>query len=375
MTEYSDLRRRASFLGTFHLRSKMTGYTHQCRSPTARAVVAPHAVAREFNHPAIDLNRPDLSDPMDDRDPDSSISDCESAVSSDQSGTAPSPFTGGGLKELGEEDKAHRLIKERLISRLGTLGAQVTVAAIHQNCYSSAAAKARAQAFQVYSEAVQRKGGGETANVRYAWYATSKEEVSKILSYGFGYTGKPENDGLYGCGVYFAPDNQPLESVKSAPKDEDGLRYLLLCRVILGKPELVSPGSEQSHPSSEQYDSGVDDLSSPTRYVVWSTHMNTHVLPEYIISLRAPCCLRVGLSRTPEKSRKPTSPWMPFPSLISELSKILRPTDVSLISKYYKDHKGGKISRHELIQKVRQIAGDGLLTRIIKSFRTKQFGA
>lgn len=66
----------------------------------------------------------------------------------------------------------------------------------------------------------------------------------------------------------------------------------MLCRVILGKSELVSPGSEQSHPSSEQYDSGVDDLSSPTRYIVWSTHMNTHVLPEYIISLRAPCCLR-----------------------------------------------------------------------------------
>ncbi|XP_056174919.1 probable inactive poly [ADP-ribose] polymerase SRO5 isoform X2 [Syzygium oleosum] len=351
----------------------MTDYTHQCRSPTARAV-APDAVAREFNHPAIDLNRPDLSDPMDDRDPDSSVSDCESAVSSDQSGTAPSPFTGGGLMELGEGDKAHRLIKERLISRLGMLGARVTVAAIHQNCYSSAAAKARAQAFRVYSEAVQKKGGGETANVRYAWYATSKEEVSKILSYGFGYSGKLGNDGLYGCGVYFAPDNHPLESVKSAPKDEDGLRYLLLCRVILGKSELVSPGSEQSHPSSEQYDSGADDLSSPTRYIVWSTHMNTHVLPEYIISLRAPCCLR-GLSRTPEKSRKPTSPWMPFPSLISELSKILRPTDVSLISKYYKDHKGGKISRHELIQKVRQIAGDGLLTRIIKSFRTKQFGA
>lgn len=350
----------------------MADYAHQCRSPTLRAVT-PDAVAREFNHPAVDLDRPDLNDPMDDQDPDSSVSDCESGVSSDQSGTAPSPFVGSGLMELREGDKVHRLIKERFVSRLGTLGEQVTVAAIRQNSYAGVAARARAQAFQVYSEAVQKKGGGDTANVRYAWYATSKEEVSKIVSYGFGHSGKPENNGLYGCGVYFAPDNHPLESVKSAPIDEDGLRHLFLCRIILGKPELVSPGSEQSHPSSEQYDSGVDDLSSPRRYIVWSTHMNTHVLPEYLVSFRAPRCLR-GLLRTPEKSRKPTSPWMPFPILISELSKILRPSDLSLISKYYKDHKGGKISRQTLVQKVRQIAGDGLLTRIIKSFRTKQFG-
>ncbi|KAL3748238.1 hypothetical protein ACJRO7_009471 [Eucalyptus globulus] len=354
----------------------MADHADQCRSPTVHAAIPDDAVAPEYNHPAIDLNRPEQNDPMDDRDSDSSLSDCESVVSSEQPpGAALSPFVECGLTELHEGDRVHGLIKERFVSRLGALAAQVAVVGIHQNRYASVAAKARAQAFQVYSEAVQKKGGGDTANVRYAWYATSKEEVSKILSYGFGYSGKPEsNNGLYGCGVYFSPDSHPLESVKSAPRDEDGLRHLLLCRVILGKPELVSPGTEQSHPSSEQYDSGVDDLSSPRRYIVWSTHMNTHVLPEYVVSFRAPCCLR-GLSRTPEKSRKPTSPWMPFPTLISELSKILRPSDVSLISKYYKDHKGGKISRHVLIQKVRQIAGDGLLTRIIKSFRIKQFGA
>ncbi|KAF8037018.1 hypothetical protein BT93_B0058 [Corymbia citriodora subsp. variegata] len=363
------------FLRTFSsFGSKMADYAHQCRSPTV-LTATPDVAAQEFNHPAIDLDRPDLTDAMDDQDQDSSLSDCESVVSSsDQPGAALQPFVTSGLTELSEGDRVHSLIKERFVSRLGTLGAQVTVVGIHQNRYSSVAAKARAQAFQVYSEAVQKKGGRDTANVKYAWYATSKEEVTKILSYGFGYSGKPENNGLYGCGVYFASDNHPLESVKSASIDEDGLRHLLLCRVILGKPELVTLGSDQSHPSSEQYDSGVDDLSSPRRYIVWSTHMNTHVLPEYVVSFRAPCCLR-GLLRTPEKSRKPTSPWMPFPILISELSKILCPSDVSLISKYYKDHKGGKISRHVLIQKVRQIAGDGLLTRIIKSFRIKQFGA
>ncbi|XP_030458044.1 probable inactive poly [ADP-ribose] polymerase SRO5 [Syzygium oleosum] len=346
----------------------MADYTHQ--TPSAHAA-APDVVVPESDHPAIDLNLPDLENPTDDQDQDSSVSDSESIVSDDHSGNALLPFIGAGLMELGEGDKVHRSIKERFVSRLGALGAQVTVVAIHRNCSSSVSARARAQAFQVYSQAVQKKGGGDTANVRYAWYAISREEVSKIFSYGFSYSGKPRNSGLYGCGVYFAPDNHPLECVKSAPADEDGLRHLLLCQVILGKQELISFGSEQSHPSSEQYDSGVDNLSSPRRYIVWSTQVNTHVLPEYVVSFRAPHRSR-GLLRTLEKSRRPTSPWMPFRILILELSKILRPSDVNLISKYYRDHKAGRVSRHLLVQRVRHIAGDGLLTRIIKSFRIKQ---
>lgn len=63
----------------------------------------------------------------------------------------------------------------------------------------------------------------------------------------------------------------------------------MLCRVVLGNMELVHPGSEQCHPSSEEFDSGADNLISPRKYIVWSTHMNTHILPEYVISFRASC--------------------------------------------------------------------------------------
>lgn len=75
-------------------------------------------------------------------------------------------------------------------------------------------------------------------------------------------------------------------SVKSSRVDEEGIRYLILCRVILGKLEIVHPGSEQCHPSTEEYDSGVDSLSSPKKYIVWCTRMNTHVLPECIVSFK-----------------------------------------------------------------------------------------
>lgn len=83
-----------------------------------------------------------------------------------------------------------------------------------------------------------------------------------------------------------------LCSLKNSDVDKDGVRYMLLCRVMLGKVEAVHPGSDQSHPSSTEFDSGVDNLKVPKRYIVWTSNMNTHILPEYIISLKAPSSLK-----------------------------------------------------------------------------------
>lgn len=60
-----------------------------------------------------------------------------------------------------------------------------------------------------------------------------------------------------------------------------------MCRVIVGKPEAVKPGSDQCCPSRDEFDSGVDDLSRPTRHIIWSTHMNTCVLPEFVVTFTA----------------------------------------------------------------------------------------
>lgn len=76
-------------------------------------------------------------------------------------------------------------------------------------------------------------------------------------------------------------------SFQSSVADEDGLRHLLLCHVLLGRTEIVRPNSGQSNPSSEKFDSGVDNLACPKKYVVWSTRVNTHILPEYIVSFRS----------------------------------------------------------------------------------------
>lgn len=312
-------------------------------------------------------------------DQDSSVSDCESGISGEnhrsRSAEFSSFFSGAtaALVRLFEGDRVHDLIKQRFVSSLGrAIGAATTVLAIHRNPHSSAVGQARLHCFQIFSKAIERKCGGN-ANVRYAWFSPSSvDEISRIVSHGFS-DQFGNNNGLYGHGLYLSPDDSPLECLGegSGNDQEDGVRHLVLCRVVLGKAELVRPGSEQYHPSSDEFDSGVDDLSKPRKYIVWSTHTGTCVLPEYVVSFRAPTFFKAPV-KIEEPVRRPTSPWMPFPTLISALSKFLPQPSVALISKYHRDHKEKKIARPELIQRVRQIAGDELLISVIKNFRAKK---
>ncbi|KAK6261192.1 hypothetical protein QUC31_007008 [Theobroma cacao] len=301
-------------------------------------------------------------------DQESVLTDCESGVSGpsfDQS-----PLFNNGLVRLFPGDKAHDVIMKRFLSNLGALAAHTKDLTIHKNSFLGVTWQARLQSFQIFIKAMEKKCGGD-ANIKYAWCSASRDEICKIVEHGFGHFGLPENSGLYGCGLYLSPDDSPMESVKNAMVDKNGMRHLMLCRVILGKAEAVQPGSKQCHPSSDEFDSGVDNLSSPKKYILWSTHMNTHILPEFILSFRAPSSLK-GFLGMQDRLKIPTSPWISFPALISALSEFLPPTSINLISKYHKDLRDKKISRHELIQFVRQIAGDKLLVAVIKSSRTKQ---
>lgn len=72
----------------------------------------------------------------------------------------------------------------------------------------------------------------------------------------------------------------------STVTDEDGLRHVLLCRVILGNVEVVPAGSKQSQPSCKQYDTGVDDISAPTKHIIWTAFMNSHIHPHYILTFK-----------------------------------------------------------------------------------------
>lgn len=70
--------------------------------------------------------------------------------------------------------------------------------------------------------------------------------------------------------------------------DKDGVRHMVLCRVIMGRMERVPSGSRQFRPSSVDFDSGVNDTQNPTHCIVWTMNANTHINPECVVSFKLP---------------------------------------------------------------------------------------
>ncbi|KAA8533150.1 hypothetical protein F0562_033317 [Nyssa sinensis] len=234
-------------------------------------------------------------------------------------------FTQKGMIQVEEGNSEHEIIKKSFLMGMGSLGKETNIVAIHRNSHSNLIGQARLDTFRIFSEAVAKKCGGN-ANIKYAWYGGSRDEICEIVSHGFSRCRPPENSQLYGLGVYLSPANSCIDGVSSAVVDENGLRHLLLCRVILGNMEVVCPGSEQA-PSSR------------------------------------------GFQRIQAPIVKPNSPYMKLPILMSILSGFLPPKKMTLIAKYHSDFRNNKIKRPQLVQIFRQIAGDKLLRAVIKLHR------
>ncbi|XP_010426219.1 PREDICTED: probable inactive poly [ADP-ribose] polymerase SRO4 [Camelina sativa] len=278
-----------------------------------------------------------------------------------------------GLMELLKDDKAYELIYRHCQTKLMTYNLaddHFQIISILKNGFQTPLGQAKLKAFQIYIESVAKKSGScccergvnkaaaaEAARVTYGCCSVEKEELKTILMYGFSHF--RNNNGLY-----LSPDNAPLQCMIGPPSsscDEDGMRFLLFSRIIMGKSEVVG-STAQSYPSSPEFDSGVDSLTSPKKYFIWSTHMNTHVLPEFVVCIKTPSML---------KRKNPKSPWILFPVLIKSISKFLNSSQIRLIHKHYKEHQERRISRSELIQRLRIITGDRLLIQIIKSVGQK----
>ncbi|XP_021635199.2 probable inactive poly [ADP-ribose] polymerase SRO2 isoform X2 [Hevea brasiliensis] len=279
-------------------------------------------------------------------------------------------FTRNGMVKIGEGSAEHDLIKKTLLEGLGTHAKDTRIVAIHKNSVSGSAGKARWLTFRIFSQAVAERRSGN-ANLRFAWFGASREEICQVISHGFSQCGETSNGQSHGVGISLSPAKFSIDSVASSAVDENGLRHILLCRVVLGKMEMIPAGSKQFQPSSTDFDSGVDDIVEPRRFIVWSAFMNSHIFPSYVISIKAPSfnCLKRNQVRL---SRRPTSPWMSFPALLSILSKFLDPSQMALIFKSHDDFKKNKITRLQLIRRVRQMTGDKLLIDIIKSCKEKE---
>ncbi|KAD4889005.1 hypothetical protein E3N88_21078 [Mikania micrantha] len=302
----------------------------------------------------------------------SSVSDCESVVSGSRF-VEPTSIEQKGLVRLDESDKLRGIIGNKFVSRLSDAGVNVQVQYIQRNMFNaSGITQAKVSSFQIFAKAVERRNGGD-ANIKYAWFGASKDEIDKIILHGFGYDNIQKNS-FHDHGIVLSADHSPLESVESATADEDGIKHILLCRVLLGKTEVVTRGSTQSHPSCDNFQSGVDDLESPKKYIIWSQQMNTHILPEFVISFKTLTSMNRYELDGAHLLRKPASPWIPIPDLIAALSKILPPKDIKKMTQFRQSYIEHKISRIDMIRGIRKVAGDRVLLMVLKDFTEQRRG-
>ncbi|KNA25042.1 hypothetical protein SOVF_010200 [Spinacia oleracea] len=318
-------------------------------------------------------------------DNDSAASDCESGVTGGSGGGGDSSSSSGYRRrgvfdealavELTEDERSSEVIRRRFLSAMVD---NTEVVSLHRRNWAlDFSAQARVQSFQFHSKALAAKlrvgcgGGGDVGGgssvVKFAWFGGSKERIQQVLSRGFSFHDLQHNNN---AAIFLSPDHSPAQSVEKSIPDRNGVRHVLLCRVLLGKSELIPANSTQTEPSSDEFDSGVDDFDNPNKYIIWSNNMNSHILPEYVVSFTIPppsSRITKGFSKMQNAMKMPTSPWISFPALISVLGRFLPADAISLISKYHKEYKERRLSRPELIKIVRQIAGDKLLIAVIKS--------
>lgn len=277
--------------------------------------------------------------------------------------------------------------------------------------------EARLDLFQKQVEITQKLRG--KANLQYAWFAAAGGAPSGVMFYG---KNGPKL-GKYGYGVHLAAIQSAHSSATICDIDEKGLRYMVLCRVILGNMEVIEPGSKQFYPSDQSFDSGVDDLQNPNHYVIWNMNMNTHIFPECVVSFKMPPTFKGNpvaeesrfdissrvtthdphaplnqdsssnktgksspqwevMNPTPPQEKvpsvgsstpkEPKSPWMPFTMLFEAVSAKVAPHDMKSLQIYYESFRAKKMNREEFIRKLRSVVGDQILRSTISVLQNKK---
>ncbi|KAH7856067.1 hypothetical protein Vadar_032387 [Vaccinium darrowii] len=275
---------------------------------------------------------------------------------------------------------------------------------------SSTMMESRKEIFQKQVEII--KEYREDPNCRYGWLASTKDGCSSIVRHGLAHCGS-KIKAPFGIGVHLTSLKCALSSASYCDVDENGVGHMMFCRVILGNMEPVQPGSTQFHPSSEKFDSGVDDLQNPSHYIVWNMNMNTHIYPEYVISFKmsqgaeealvqkesqgvstsqARQGLQLGSSSVEMKrnshpcqnfedtllqkalgdgSSTSKTPRLPFAALFDAISSKVAPKDMKWVNMQYNMFQSKKISREEFIRKMRFAVGNELLRSTILSLQGK----
>ncbi|CAD5167755.1 unnamed protein product [Musa acuminata subsp. malaccensis] len=204
------------------------------------------------------------------------------------SSVPPPPAPEANVHNLQRDSSTFVLIRKIFLSGMPSFVKPENVVCILEYVPKDTSALVQHHAFESQLRSRIEKRGD--ANVRDAWFGSTTQEIFRILAHGFGSAVAPTAGAAFGSGIYLTPCGRSFSSVNLCGADQNGVQCMLLCQVILGKEELVWPGSKQNSPSSDKYDSGVDNHAEPRCYVVWARHANsrTLILPKYVVAFKLP---------------------------------------------------------------------------------------
>ena len=115
------------------------------------------------------------------------ISDATSGSNEIDSADSFKFFLENGLAKIHESTMEDSIIRTSFFSGMeknSGSAKKTKIVAIHKKLNTSWSGKARAQSFRVFSKAVADKCGGN-ANIKYAWYGASRDEICEIVMHGF----------------------------------------------------------------------------------------------------------------------------------------------------------------------------------------------
>ncbi|KAG8096915.1 hypothetical protein GUJ93_ZPchr0013g36811 [Zizania palustris] len=140
----------------------------------------------------------------------------------------------------------------------------------------------------------------------------------------------------------------------------------------MGWPEVVPAGSSQFHPSSDDYDSAVDNMENPRWYVVWSTHRTLGSYHYTLSSFKCPNLQQMQGSLGATSKLKKPSPEATrdmFPMLLTEIQRFVPSPKLQTLQKSYNCFKKGQMKKDQFIRFLRSFIGDKVLTTVAKKLQ------
>ncbi|KAF8410292.1 hypothetical protein HHK36_002818 [Tetracentron sinense] len=254
-------------------------------------------------------------------------------------------------------------IKKIFLSGLTRIDPGATITSIHRCLHLGPSGRARLEVFRKQMEITKAARGID--NTRLAWHGTSFKGVASIVNHGFGMPTKFSGSEAYGVGVYLSPRRLPQTSAVLSEADDNGEKHVVLCRVIMGRVEKIEVGSQQFHPTSADFDTGVDNPENPRLYIIWSTNMNRHILPLFVVSYKSTLHLQGSMVLRSAPSSK-------MLKLFSEVKNSLASAKIQELESLLRAYMAGTVANDVLIQQVRSIIGDELLRSTIRKIRSSR---